>query len=514
MGENSSFAKFISGARCTEKEYQEAKKYYLTTKDKKEKNRFETYSITIGSKLFKNILDNKLIQNKAFLKRRGIKEEEALSFINAYTITVKDYKLILIYWQLTHFDFLSFYYTFYKKCAVTLWRKKPLESIAKKYSISLPVLLDLVKEYKESWQQREDIDFNIILKIVDFSESFANFISNKGPLNSKATLFYELYATPEEKESFEQVKSRKNHSSNKKGNRNNNNGKYFKFCMILINEASLPEIESVVASQNINFRYLTENYILVFQKFFSEKYGADEAKKAIATILNKISTYLNSKKNPENTNLDSNIAPDSDKIMESKQIVTSAVHIKGGFRKMQTEIGSIPLITCVDIVKKYDYSLYSLYSDLASKDELITRSDLLTLIKYLTDGILENNVIRTFTILDYYLLFKIPLYKLSNYFGLLSPEEANIIEEFINKNDAPVISPTVVSNLDLKFKEQQDANGNFISCTGIVLNPHEKSQVINYLIKNDIPVTILTYKVAALRYLDGLILTDEIPALM
>ena len=156
--------------------------------------------------------------------------------------------------------------------------------------------------------------------------------------------------------------------------------------------------------------------------------------------------------------------------------------------------------------------MYALYYAKTNRGNYPNEDNIKDIVIYIREGILDNGILREFNILDYYLIFSIPLTKLKELSIKLPQKERNLIYEFINKHYLKMIPKYSIIDTQYEINCQKDKNGLPIKGTGIIITNEEKELIINYLIANDIPISEEIYKVALKRYIEGplIIKQDEI----
>ena len=171
----------------------------------------------------------------------------------------------------------------------------------------------------------------------------------------------------------------------------------------------------------------------------------------------------------------------------------------------------------IDILKEYDQKLYELYE---SKCTITKQRNFLLLLNigrkilfYLKNGILENDILREFDLLDYYLLTKTDK---ANLLKILNQYESNNVYLFINfikkyKNSKLLKEKDIKNILNSKdiINVEFDCNNNIIPNSGKEITKEEKQLVINFLKENDIPISNYTYDIALKRYLNGNLILDS-----
>lgn len=167
------------------------------------------------------------------------------------------------------------------------------------------------------------------------------------------------------------------------------------------------------------------------------------------------------------------------------------------------------------IIKTYDSTTYALYTSQAETNQrkffFQATNSIKSILPYIKNGVkINNTTTRSFDILDYYLLTKLPIKSTGRYINymkekaMIEHNEYRDLKSFLSKNKNQ-------SNLDIKqamnakieVNTQKDKKGYPIAGSGRIINNEEKQKVIDYLKHNDIPLTNQLYNLALRRYIEG-----------
>ncbi len=165
----------------------------------------------------------------------------------------------------------------------------------------------------------------------------------------------------------------------------------------------------------------------------------------------------------------------------------------------------------VNLIKEGDSELYSDYSDKIEKKRkenyAVIAKKIEEVSHYIKNGIvMETGEKRKFDIVDYYMVQKYESHdflKISK--DVLESEDYSNLKQFFSKNkllekQKPFYVKGVleeVTEVDCK----KDKNGFPIQGTGRIVTEEEKLSVMDFLRRNDVPLTSRTYNVAFRRYL-------------
>jgi len=123
------------------------------------------------------------------------------------------------------------------------------------------------------------------------------------------------------------------------------------------------------------------------------------------------------------------------------------------------------------------------------------------ILNYLKSGIVIDNEIRQFDLIDYYQLFSYDFATfLRIYKEKMSKSEIILTKKFMAKyeTDKP-ISWDDILNWKIEYDFEKDKKGFPIAGTGKILSEEEKRYIVNILKENKIPVTVATFNLARQR---------------
>jgi len=125
---------------------------------------------------------------------------------------------------------------------------------------------------------------------------------------------------------------------------------------------------------------------------------------------------------------------------------------------------------------KINEELTLLYKDLGQK---------------LVNGVLTDNGVRPFDLIDFYMNFKkIPTLAIPYLYGsFLSRRETTMITSFLAKtNYCSFINVEDFLNSKVEINCQKDQNGFPIKGTGTILKREELQEILDFLVENDVPL--------------------------
>lgn len=140
---------------------------------------------------------------------------------------------------------------------------------------------------------------------------------------------------------------------------------------------------------------------------------------------------------------------------------------------------------------KINEELTLLYKDLGQK---------------LVNGVLTDNGVRPFDLIDFYMNFK----KISTlaipylYGSFLSRRETTMITNFLAKtNYCSFINVEDFLNSKVEINCQKDQNGFPIKGTGTILKREELQEILDFLVENDVPLYDVIINQAIRRYVNN-----------
>lgn len=442
----------------------------------------------------------------------------------------------------------------YIKCENTRWYKPCLEMIAEDYNLSYAELLDLIKKYILEDLKEEETKFDELLKQIKAREIFADFLnfSLKNPEDYPlAEWYYKEKANKIEQQTFENIvlyigkslylellknnqaidiitkrfnltvdqvkqfyqffcekkltnkmrekinrilenKTASSTSQNKP--KNIKKSKFYKLCNMLLADIPIEEILNYIHKNKLTLHRFYPEFIESFLSTYQSEKNAD-MKKIETRILTRYHEVMESirkekklEQNKERYSLE--------EIKEAKRILTRII-----YNERQVELPS-NINEILQIVRIYDPKLSQLYFGITNIND-----SLIKLIQYLKYGY-QN---RPFDLLDYYLEIKIPVSKIIEHINMVSQEAKHLIEMFFisKSNKITQVNPEVLLRNDSEFYCKLDENRMPIPNTGIKLTEEEKEKVLNFLIQNNVPLSLNLFNLAAKRYLDKTLYVEE-----
>lgn len=166
-----------------------------------------------------------------------------------------------------------------------------------------------------------------------------------------------------------------------------------------------------------------------------------------------------------------------------------------------------------------EYNFYNYFFEvLEKKENTLTKKNLVAgveIVRNIENGVkIEDGSVREFDIIDYYSYTKLPpnkmvflLRKYANTPSLL------FLKKFAGKNDNDYVlrESDIQKKLDDRtvFNCKFDENGKVIPGTGFEISDADKLFIFDYLRKNNIPVTDLTYSAGLRRFKNGVFKHQE-----
>ena len=170
------------------------------------------------------------------------------------------------------------------------------------------------------------------------------------------------------------------------------------------------------------------------------------------------------------------------------------------------------------VLKKYDEDLYNKCKnrDKLKSEQYFNKHCVLldSLLNDLKNGLLRDNKQKSFDVLDYYLMYGVPLLELKK---AIEYENFNVnrndyllLRKFISThmNDNPLDVNTTI-NTDIEINAKRDDKGFPIKGTGMVITKEERENILLFLNKNNVPLTTATYRIALKRYVDETINNEK-----
>ena len=128
----------------------------------------------------------------------------------------------------------------------------------------------------------------------------------------------------------------------------------------------------------------------------------------------------------------------------------------------------------------------------------------------------EDGKIRPYDLIDFYTTYKVDFEKLYNYKKIvkLNLNDNKILSNFMSQYKSygflteqlkPLSEHAINNFLEIKneFNCKRDEKGMPIIGTGKIIDKSEKEKIVEYLVSNEIPLNIITCRIALQRYVDG-----------
>lgn len=175
----------------------------------------------------------------------------------------------------------------------------------------------------------------------------------------------------------------------------------------------------------------------------------------------------------------------------------------------------------LDVLKEIDEDFYNMYIKTVNWQNIEQEQEqqnknfkihqmIYEIVNYLKNGIEEDNKLRKFDIVDFYLLYKDDMKEIYTQISkcISIKDDIKLIKNFINEN---VNSEKIFADYKKRLVEgidrincEKDERGYPIPYTGIVIPIEEKISWFEYLENNNIPVTDKTYNAMRKRYTNRL----------
>ena len=440
----------------------------------------------------------------------------------------------------------------YQKCENTRWYRPCLEMIAEDYNLSYVELLDLIKKYILEELKEEETKFEELLKQIKAREIFADFLnfSLKRPEDYPlAEWYYKEKANRIEQQTFEKIvlfigksvylellkntqaidiitkrfnlsiievkkfyqffcekkltnkmkeklnrtlEGKKTLSAPQNKPKNIKKSKFYKLCNMLLADIPIEEILNYIHKNKLTLRQFYPKFVESFLSLYQLEKDVDMKKteERILTRYQEVIDLIREEKKLDNTKERYLL----EEIKEAKRVLTRII-----YDERQVELPN-NINEILQIVRRYDPKLSQLYFGIINIDDSIIK-----LIEYLKYGY-QN---RPFDLLDYYLEIKIPQLKIREQLNKIPEEAKLLIERFFVTNRIIQVNPEVLLKNNLEFYCKLDKNRIPISNTGIELTEEEKERVLNFLIQNNVPLSLNLFNLAVQRYLNKDLYIEE-----
>lgn len=154
----------------------------------------------------------------------------------------------------------------------------------------------------------------------------------------------------------------------------------------------------------------------------------------------------------------------------------------------------------IDLVKKYDDTLYQEYVKKQEKGLKTVKNKIKELLYYLQNGY-DN---RKFDIIDYYQLIKVDLKTMQQLIlktSFLNKDEVYMLAKFLGENhQTKCIGPNTLANTTIEINCVIDSEGLPIKGTGVSIPKKMRYDAVTYLLENEIPLCNVTYEAILKRY--------------
>lgn len=551
MNKKECFEKFILTREVSQEELTKAKEYYNEATPE-EKKTFDMICSSIGKKILNSIMNKNDLKLKSLLRKYNLTPKDAEYMINKYTEKEESLIILLDYWSLNTKSLENYLKRIYEECLANNWQKEKLQALAKKLHISYEMLLQVLNEYLTKYSIDETITMSQILEKLELSKASPNQVNtpssqkskkeksqlsqeikNKRILESKyykfvqmllesanntdidryvvehkirfhyfrsdyLKLLIEVYSTQhsiEEAIKFQEqiILAYDNYFKNRQVS------KYYRFCLMLINNESITSLNKFATEEVLGLTYLKNKYIAQFIAMYKESHSEEETRKIANILTTNLRNFLMKRKEKEE--IVNNLT--AEEIQELKFQALAYIHGAnaysgyGSYKAKKLDDNQVILLSQIDS------KLYALYCEKLSKHIHIDIKDIDRLVLYLQNGIIENDTVREFDIIDYYLIFNKPLEYILKAVKAVSADAEKLLRIFYNQNRPRLTTIQEIYSLNIEINCARDDKGFPIPGTGLMATSEEKTQIINYLISNNIPLTTVTYRIALNRYFNN-----------
>lgn len=515
MNKKDSFWKFVRNCRITPEEYQLAKSYYLEDADDRETEIYNNFLKILIPALQKGF-EKSEIHLKSLARLHGMTVEEALILIQTFYFC--DFNSFLYKLQIKGINVEKYLLELYNMChSLDYYKSKIMESVSK-LGITYELFLELVQIYMRYYLNLSKEKIDSFLKRIDVKEDFYAFIEKKSGNFDNVLYYVKNLANTEEVlifksvimeivEEFYQkdldintiadkislkyhlpfnkvailVKQYINWQNSK--SKETRLSKYKTLCDMFLNDCFYEDIASYIEDSDISWDYLRRTYLDIYINLIDDEV---ERKASYDILLFRMQEYLRLKKN-ERRVLKYRFykEPFEEEVFkEARRIITKFVYEDIEVKSFKRKLGNETFVRYLTLVEKYDKPLHDLYLIRRyTKNYNLDDNMLKVLTDYINNGINDNGIIREFNILDYFRIFRLPIYY---FIGLLQDydnDTKRIIVSFLLRNKSKL--HPLNDTLPLDVTEEEDY------------------AVRNYLISNDLPMFDLVYNLVLEEYRKG-----------
>ena len=250
---------------------------------------------------------------------------------------------------------------------------------------------------------------------------------------------------------------------------------------------------------------------------FALKYYNSELEKVENDIKNKLTIYKEYKKEKRKQEL-----KQKNENSFEKAINIIKIFINSEFENIEdfcseNNININTFRAYVNIVKEHDLNLFDLYIKkttlVKQKNYAIIISICKKIIDNIKSGVLENEKVRPFDLLDYYRTTTYDRTIILKVLKDVAPPDAKIFITFLRKYSKSILLDERKIKEILNSKQvigiEFDKDGKPIVGSGHEIMREEKEYVINYLKNNNIPLYDDVYNIALRRYINGNLVLEE-----
>lgn len=285
----------------------------------------------------------------------------------------------------------------------------------------------------------------------------------------------------------------------------------------LLKTNDLSKIIDIIDSSGIDISYIKKgiyNYILVNNGIYIadvEKNLRDKCD-MYCNYKNKINEDIRKKRKDIQTKqyIDENLEVATHVITD---FIKSEIKVIGDYCK-EKNIDIDDFKIWIELVKEYNIELHEKYKEKVDSIQkqrfAIIANEIRRLVQDIKIGINENNINRSFDLIDYFLNYKFSFQSLDELAKTtVDKKDYAILKRFIsiNKNYEKTNSNDIKAILDetVELNCAKTKEGYPIPGTGEIVSEQKKQMLIEYLKTNHIPVNRRTYNLIFKRYNDGLL---------
>ena len=261
------------------------------------------------------------------------------------------------------------------------------------------------------------------------------------------------------------------------------------------------------------------NKIEYYIKHYKKDLTSEEQNKLLTKTLEKIRPIIEEKElNKKNKAKERQRERDKEALEKFKEVINGNLTEK----ELINNLGKKRFNRLLDVLKEIDNDFYNMYIKTVNWQNIEQEQEqqnkifkihqmIYEIVNYLKNGIEEDNKLRKFDIVDFYLLYKDDIKEIYKQISecISIKDDIKLIKNFINEN--VYYSKKIFAGYKKRLVEgidrincEKDERELLIPNTGIVIPIEEKKSWFEYLERNNIPVTDKTYNAMRKRYLNKL----------